>query len=203
MYTTHKIAEKERGMTFVEAIVWVAVSTAVMVAIVSSLVYFYRTNRYAIEAADQIASGTRGIDLMTRTLREASYSTTGEYPIVSMGSTTIVFYADINANTSIEKVTFYLQGNTLMGGVVEPTGNPPVYTGATSTSDVSYYVQNVAQGTPIFKYYNASGVEITDYTRVADVRFITITVIIDVNTQTIPTQLTLRSSATLRNLVGH
>jgi hypothetical protein len=120
-----------------------------------------------------------------------------------MGSTTIVFYADINANTSIEKVTFYLQGNTLMGGVVEPTGNPPVYTGATSTSDVSYYVQNVAQGTPIFKYYNASGVEITDYTRVADVRFITITVIIDVNTQTIPTQLTLRSSATLRNLVGH
>jgi len=190
-------------MTLIETVVWIAVSTMVMVSIVSSLVYFYRTNRYSIEAANQIASGQRGMDLMVRTLREASYSTTGGYPIVSMGSTTITFYADINANASIEKVTFYLQNNSLVGGIIEPTGNPPVYTGATSTSDVSDYIQNIEQGTPIFTYYDVSGTKITDYTRVADVRFITIVAIIDVNTKTAPTQLTLRSSAALRNLLTH
>ena len=189
-------------MSLIEVMVWISISTAVMLATVSSLLYFYHTNNYALEEADAIASGQRGIDLVVRTLREASYSATGAYPIVSMSTTTITFYSDINANSSIEKVTFYLQGKSLMEDVVEPVGNPTTYTSSTSTSKVSDYIHNIDQNTPLFTYFDKSGATTTDYTKVGDVRFISISTVVDVNDQHLPNQLMLRSSATLRNLIG-
>jgi len=190
-------------MSLIEAMVWIALTTAIMLALVSSLLYFYRTNTYAIQEANAIASGQRGIDLMVRTLREMSYSATGGYPILAIGTTTITFYADINANSSIEKVTYRLQGKSLLQDIVEPTGNPVLYVATTTTALVSDYIHNTDQNTSVFTYYDKNGTQINDYTKTADVRFISVSLVVDVDTQHLPSQLILRSSATPRNLVGH
>ena len=66
-----------RGMTIIEALVWVAVFTSAMIALVTAILSFYRTSSYAIEQASAVASAQHGIDVMVRALREASYSSNG------------------------------------------------------------------------------------------------------------------------------
>lgn len=188
-----------------ETVVWIGVFIAVLTAILSSIIYFYRTSGYAIEQASATASAQRGIDTMVRIVREASYGSDGSYPIVSMSTSSIVFYADVDTDPAIEKVRFYVATTsfnfqTLNQGIVNPVGDPPAYTGAEATSTLSEYVHNIDQGISAFTYYDKNGAEITDLTKVADLRFLTLTVVVDVNPIKSPTLLTFRSSAALRNI---
>jgi Tfp pilus assembly protein PilW len=191
-----------RGMSLIEAAVWVAVFVSAMLALASSILYFYRTNNYALQQASATTSAQHGIDLMIRTIREATYASDGSYPIASIAANDFKFYAKINSNPGIEEIHFYLSGTNLIEGVITPTGDPAVYTGTEATSTLSSYVRNVAQGTSLFSYYDKNGNQIVDYTKVGDVRFVTANLWIDVDTSKAPVALNLRTSAALRNLVG-
>ncbi len=199
-------------MTLLEVAVWVTVFTFTMIAVMSSVIYFYRTNGYTIEQASAVSSAQRGIDKMVRTIREAAYASDGAYPVVSMAANDVRFYADVDSDAFAEQVHYFLltkvtaSGTTtsLMEGIINPSGDPPVYTGTEASTTLSEYVRNIDVGvaTTTFRYYNKTGVEITDLTKVADVRFITTTMLIDVDPKRSPTPLVLRSSAALRNLIG-
>lgn len=195
-------ATDSRGMTLIEAVVWIAVFISAMLALTSSVLYFYRTSNYAIEQAAATASAQHGIDLMVRTIREASYASNGAYPVVSIAGNDFKFYADVDSDPGIELVHYYLSGNFLMKGTIQPTGDPAAYSGAEATSTVSEYVQNIAQNTALFTYFDKNGVQITDYTKIGDVRFVTANLLIDVDTNRTPMPLNLRSSAAMRNLIG-
>lgn len=191
-------------MTLIETIVWIAILTATMVALGSSLVYFYRTSRYAIEQASAVSSIQHGIDTIVRTLREASYSSNGAYPVISISQNQVSFYANVNHNDPlIQQVRFFIQGTSLMEGVIEPVGDPPAYTGTEVVSTLANYVQNLSIATTTFTYYDQNGAQISDYTKIGAVRFLTATIVADVNVNNMPNQLVLHSSAALRNLIGH
>jgi hypothetical protein len=192
----------KRGMSLIETMVWVGVFTAIMFALINTVLYFYKTNRYAMQQGSAVTSVQRGIDHMVRTIREAAYSNNGAYPIVSMSASQITFYANINNDQWIEKVHYYIQNNVLYEGIITPSGDPAVYTNPEVLSDLSDYVRNVAQNVTMLTYYDKNGTQITDYTKVGDVRFVSITVIADVNPNDAPGTLTLHSTAALRNLVG-
>ena len=192
----------QRGLAMIEALVWIAVFTAAMLAIVSSLLYFYRTNSYAIEQATATASAQRGLEQMMRTIREGAYSSEGAFPIVSVAADDFIFYADIDSDALIERVHYYISGTDLIRGVTEASGNPPSYTGGETTTVISEYVRNIAQGLTTFRYYDELGSEITNYANWTAVRFVKVTLAVNVNIATLPNQLTLNSSAAIRNLAG-
>lgn len=192
-------------MTFIEAMVWIALLTSAMLAIASTVLYFYRTNSYALEQSTAVTSAQRGLDSVVRTIREAAYSSQGAFPIVSVAPDNFVFYADIDEDPLIERVHYYLSGTTLMRGVLNPTGDPPDYVGVETTDTVADYVRNASFGTttPTFRYFDALGAEIASSTSAyTAVRFVKVTLAINVNTATLPNQLSLYSSAALRNLIG-
>lgn len=190
----------ERGMTLVETVVWVAVTLSALLAIVTSVQYFYRTNNYAVEQAAAVSSAQRGIENMVKTMREASYSSNGAYPVIAMSTSSIAFYADIDTDPFIEQVRYFIDGNSLKRGVIDPSGDPPVYTNPETFSSVSDYVRNVEQGVTIFRYYDLNGTLMTDFGDIAEVRFIETTVVVNINPFRLPNQFTLRSTAALRNL---
>jgi hypothetical protein len=165
--------------------------------------YFYRTSNYTIQQATATASAQHGIDLMIRTIREASYASNGAYPVVSLAANDFKFYADVDSDLGIERVHYYLSGMQLFKGVIEPTGDPSVYTGVEATSTISDYVENLNKATALFTYYDKNGVQITDYSKIADVRFVAANLLIDVDTNKTPIPLNLRSTAAMRNLIGH
>jgi len=191
-----------RGLTLIETVVWIAIFTSAMMALTTSVLVFYRTSNSAIQEATATASAQHGVDLLVRTIREASYSSNGAYPIISIAPNDIQFYSDIDSDSLVEQVHYYVSGTTLYEGVINPTGDPPSYANPGVTSNTSLYVQNVAQATSTFTYFDKNGVQITDFTRIGDVRFVTVNLLVDVDPNRSPTIITLRSSAALRNLVG-
>jgi Tfp pilus assembly protein PilW len=195
---THGAAR--RGVTLLETVVWIAVLVMVLFAIVTAIVTFYRANRFTLAQATAVASAQRGIDLTVQTVREAGFSSNGAYPVISIAPNQFSFYADVDSDPQIEQVRFFLEGTALKEGVINPTGDPPAYTGTETISIVSDNVQNLATNVTTFQYYDANGAEITDYTRFGSVRSVTIHILVDNDLKQPPAALELRSSATLRNL---
>src|SRR3990167_6978803 len=174
---------KQAGMTLLEAVVYVGLFTVVIVAVTTSVQVFYPIN--------------------PRILREVAYASDGAYPIVSFGPNDLTFYADVDEDPFTEKIHYYIAGDLLSQGVIDASGDPPVYTGAEVVSIVSDHVLNTVQGVSVFTYYDKNGAQITDYTRIAEVRFVTVSVVVDIDQTRTPPAVTLRSAAALRNLVGH
>lgn len=189
-----------RGVTFIEMLVSIAIFVFAILSITSSVLFFYRTNTYAVEQASAVASAQRGIDNMVKTVREAAYASDGAYPIVAIGTTDFTFYADIDSDILIERVRYYLQGTSLMRDLTDPAGDPPVYGAAQTTSVISETVRNLEQATTLFRYYDEEGDEVTNFAEIGEVRFVTMDIIVNVDPNRLPNQLTLRSSAALRNL---
>ena len=187
-------------MTLFEVLVSVTVFVFAMTAIVASVQYFYRTNTYAIEQSSAVTSAQRGIESVIKTMREAAYASNGAYPIVALDPYEITFYADIDSDPYIEQVRYYVQGTSLFRDVTDPSGDPPVYGAPQTTSLISETVRNVDQGVTLFEYYDVNGALMSDYSAIADVRFITMNIVVNVDPNRLPNQFTLRSTAALRNL---
>lgn len=187
-------------MTLIEVLVWLVIFYAVFIGILSSIQYFYRVNTYSINQASAVASAQRGIDKMVRVIRETSYAANGAYPVISMSAHQFTAYSDVDSDQYSERVRFYIEGNDLKQGTIEAAGDPPTYAGAESISVLSPYVRNLEANLTTFHYYDEDGTEIIDYTRVADVRFVTVDMIVDVDPTKTPTTLNMRTSAMLRNL---
>lgn len=187
-------------MTLIESLVWVAITSMLLLAIVQSVQYFYRTNSYAVEQGAAITSAQRGIESMIKTMREAAYSSNGAWPVISMATSSFSFYADIDSDPFLEQIRYFLDGHTLKRGVIDPSGDPPVYTSAESISVISDYVRNNDQSVVMFRYYDLDGALMTDLSKIAEVRFVEATVIVNINPFRMPNQFTLRSTAALRNL---
>ncbi|HET8581374.1 MAG TPA: hypothetical protein VFL98_02820 [Candidatus Paceibacterota bacterium] len=189
-------------MTFIEAIVWVAIFTMAMVAITETLISFYRANAYTLEQGAAVESARAGITATVKEIREAQYGSDGAYPIVSIAPDSFSFYSDVNDDPYVEEVTYTLDGTNFVRGVLSPSGDPLAYAGTAATSTVSDNVRNAAQGVNVFTYYDKNGNVITDYSKTTDVRYVVIDLVVNVNPSRAPHDLTLESSAALRNLVA-
>ncbi len=192
------------GVTLVETVVWVGVFTFAMIALTSALLSFYRTNSSAIKESSAIAAAQRGMDNAVKAIRIVSYSANGQYPVVSIGANQFSFYANITPGSGqIQKIRLFVAGSSLYEGVIQPSGDPPSYVNPETIYTLADYVQNLTVGTSTFGYYDQSGALINDYNQFVKVRFITINLVVDASTTSIPAALSLRSSAAMRNLIGN
>ena len=189
-----------RGLTYVEMLVVVMIFSMVMITIVNSVLYFYRTNKSSIEQAYQIESARKGIELLVRDIREATYSDVGAYPLVAMASSSLSFYSDTDRDNSIELIHYELQGKKLLRSVTNATGTPATYTGTTATTTVSSNVRNFSDNISVFQFFNASGTQATTSAGLASVLTVSVSLVVDITPQHAPGEFTLRSSATMRNL---
>lgn len=189
-----------RGLTLIETLVTLGIFALVMTAVVSSILMFYRANTSSLEQSYQIDSARRGIESLVQDLREATHGDDGAYPLGQIASSSITFFSDVDSDSTVERISYSLLGTRLARGTLDSSGTPPVYLGSAATSSVSEYVRNREEGQSLFRYFDADGEEITDYSRVGDVRFVEITLVVNVQPIRAPEEFTLRSSATLRNL---
>lgn len=189
-----------RALSFIEMLVTVAVFGMLTIAIVDSILYFYRANTSSIEQEYQVENARRGIEVLVQDLREATYAEDGSYPLANMSSTSVSFYSDTDSDSSVEKITYTLSNLKLLRNVAEPVGTPPVYTGTSATSTVSNFIRNQTESVPVFRYYDASNIEVTNPALIATVVSVTVSLVVDITQNHTPGQFTLKGSATLRNL---
>ncbi len=197
MQTTH---HSSRGMTLIEMLVSIMVFVLAMTSIIATVRSFYRTNTYAVDQTSAVSSAQRGVESMVKAFREAAYSSNGAYPILTIGAHDVTLYADVDTDPFVERVRYFIQGTSLLRELTDPAGDPLVYGASQVSSVVSETVRNIEQGVTTFKYYDESGDEITNYAEIAEVRFIEMNVVVNVDPLRLPNQLILRSTAALRNL---
>lgn len=189
-----------RGFTVTEMIVVIAILASAGLALQNALATFYRQNAYVLESSLALESAQRGIDAAVENLREATYGEDGAYPLVSAATSSVAFHADIDGDQPVEYVRFYLSDTTLYRTVTNAAGNPPSYSEqSAATSTVIDYVRN-GTSTPIFRYYDGSGTELTSLVSLTDVTQVTIRLDADLNPRRAPQIYTLTGTATLRNL---
>ncbi|MEK7613284.1 MAG: prepilin-type N-terminal cleavage/methylation domain-containing protein [Patescibacteria group bacterium] len=189
-----------RGLTLLETVVSTAIFSVVMVVVVSSVLFFYRANTSSLEQSYQINEARRGVEFLVRDVREATTADDGSYPLSSIASTSITFFSDTDLDLGVERITYTLATTTFTRTVLDSSGVPVSYAGVGTTTIVSEYVRNLEEEVPIFRYYDEEGIEITDYAAVSSVRFVGISLVVNVLPIRAPAEFTLRSSATLRNL---
>jgi len=189
------------GFTLIETIVFVVVLTLIMIALMSSLISMYGSNRYSMEQASAVNSARKGIEQTVKHIREATFSDTGAYPIESMSDTAVTFYSNIDDNYKVEQIRLFLEDTAFKKGIIESSGNPLVYDSGTETvSVVSEDVRNTAESVTLFQYYDTDGNEITDYANITAVAFMTIRLVVNVNPSILPNNFSLYSTAALRNM---
>ncbi len=190
----------KRGFSLIETIVVVAILAVVGVGLLTMIAYFYRSNAFVLEQTSALDSAHRGIDDAFGVLREASYGEDGSYPIALAATSSMTFYSDVDSDSPVERVRLYLSNGTFYQGVTNAAGSPPSYTGQTeSVYTIATWVSN-ATSTPIFRYYNTDGTELTGSVVLSDVASVRLRLDVDLNPLRAPNILTMEQSATLRNL---
>lgn len=189
-----------RAFTLIEVLVVVAILATVGMALSVSIVQSYRGNAYVYEAASSVDNARRGLFTALQNLREATYGQDGSFPVASAATSTVTFYADVDADGPVERVRIYLVNGTLYRGVTNSAGNPPSYSGQPeSVQTVVGYVRN-GTSTPLFTYYDENGAALSAPVDVSDVRFVSMDIRTDLNPTRAPNVYQLMGSATLRNL---
>ena len=108
--------------------------------------------------------------------------------------------AHVKAN-KIEQIRYFIDGSDFKKGIIESAGNPPTYNaGSEVVTTIATDVRNNAIGTPMFTYYDKSGVLMSDYTDIAQLAFVTLRLVVNLHPERAPDDFELRSSAALRNI---
>ena len=178
-----KNVHTQRGLTLVETVVTVAITSVMILALGNAIALFYKNNAYTFAQAAEVAEAREGVTLMVRDIREMTYADDGAYPLITMEEHQLAFFSDIDRDNSVEFVEYVLSSTTMMKYVYDATGTPPVY--STTTPDrefiISNYVQNISQATSTFIYYDVNGMPATATTTVTDIRYVNVQLIVNVD----------------------
>ena len=186
-----------RAMSLIEVLVTLAVVSLIMVSASNSVLALYKTNNTGTRALTQISSARSALTTLMTDVRSIAYGNDGSYPIVSMSAYALTFFSNIPNGTGATRFQYQINGTTLSRSQVS-AGTPPTYSGAPMSESLATYVQNTTDSIPLFRYYDSSGVEITDMSRVTAVASVLIS--IDVRSPGMTTPFILTATTTLRNL---
>lgn len=197
-----KISAKS-GMTLIETLMVVAITTMLLLVISTSVVNLYKANGYTIAQSYEIDQARRGLQSWLSDAREMTFADDGTFPIAIMQPHRIGFYSNIDKEPSVEYVEYVLATTTLYRYIYKSTSTPPVYNYTTPvlTETLSEFVQNYTQSTSTFLYFDTNGILLSgSSTLLTDIRYIEARVIVNIDPLREPGEFLLRSGATPRNL---
>lgn len=195
---------KKSGFTITEILISLGIFVLISLAIANfGGDIFFLNSSLQSNLSVQI-DARRVLRVMVSELRGASPSSLGAYPLSQVGTSTLVFYSNIDSDSYKERVRYFLQGNKLMRGILKPSGSPLSYNIANESVDVLINDVVNSSTTPIFKYFDSSytGVSapLSDPVNILSVRLVQVTVLIDHDVSRVPGPISVTTMGTLRNL---
>jgi type II secretory pathway pseudopilin PulG len=195
----------EQGMTLLEILVAIGIFILAIAAIYVFINQGFRFQNFSLDQTAAIQEARRGVETLVRQIRETQISGIGTYPIVEADAQELIFYSDIDKDTDVERVRYWLDGTDFKKGTIEPRFGPIEYVESDEVVvTLSQYVQNGAD--PVFYYYNRDWPADTVNNPlsvpavVTDVRLVQVRLIINVNPAQAPSDFTLESNVQIRNL---
>lgn len=193
--------KKREGFTILELTIVMGIAALIFTTAGVFSVSILRYNRTMSSQIDVERQSRQFMKQFSHELRTASSSSLGGYSIETANATSLVFYANIDSDDLRERVRYYLNGTSLMRGVINPSGVPLTYNPAEETT---FVVVEGVRNSDIFSYYDqvyaATETPLALPVTVSDIRLVHVKIVIDYNTSEPPGAITIESSATIRNL---
>lgn len=190
----------QKGVTIVEMIVVLGIVGLIIEGVYLFINEGYKNWRYSRDQATAQDNVRIASDRIVQEIREIQNADSGAVWIESAISSSFIFYSNVDADSDIEKVRYYLSGTDFYKGVIDPVENEGQITYPQENEIINKrasYIRN----TDIFTYYNAAGEAITDTDlQKTETKSVHIKFIVDYDTSKIPSAITLETDATLRNI---
>lgn len=197
--------QTQRGFSLPELILAVGMISIVMTSMYFFIQQGFTLQRYSYEQSRAIGEARRGVETMIREIREIQTADNGAFPIVHADDNEFAFYADIDKDYANERVRYFLDGTVLKKGTIEPRNNPSGYFQADEVVTVlSQHIHN--ESIPAFRYFDGSWPNGTSTDPLltpagpTEVKFVSLTLVINVDPDLPPANFTLTSDVTIRNL---
>jgi len=199
----YKKINKNKGVTLVELVIALAVSTLILMAVTSfarNLFYYDSVFSGGLTSYDE---ARKVLQPIASEIRSASPSSLGAYSIEKAADTEFIFFTDTDNNGTKERIRYFLSGTILKRGVTTATGSPLQYLSANEV--VTEIVHNVNNGsTPIFSYYdssyNGSSAALAQPVSIFAIRLVKITLVLDADPNRPPAPVTASTQVSIRNL---
>lgn len=197
-----QIKNDNRGLELVEVIVSIGIFALLVGAIMAVYLTGSRYNSIVWEQLSTQNEGRKTTQDFVNQIRTASQSSIGAYPIQTASSTAITFYSNIDTDTLVERLRYFINTTTLKIGVTKPTGNPMVYNSANEI--ITEVAHDISNATSVFYYYDenysGSGSPLLSPIDVTKIRVVKIILKLDENPHLTPTPFYIESKGMLRNL---
>ena len=198
-----KYKQKKLGFTLLEMLVSIAIFSLLVLGGSIILVKGIRYNNIIWDQLESQSDIRRVLFDVANTIRKAEQSSNGAFAIESADDYELVFYANVDSDSSREKVRYFLENNSLKKGVTKIDDNF-AYSGLEDVDVLANYVVNFSDGLSLFYYYdeNFSGVEdpLSIPIDVTKIKLIKIDLKIEKNPDSSPVPLTVSTFAQIRNL---
>lgn len=190
----------KKGTTIVEVVATLFIMGVLAVALSALFIWGFRLWKSSDEQSRALQSMRAGYEKTVKEIREMRTASNGAYPIERATTSELIFYGNIDQDDERERVRLTLSGTNIIKGIIQPAGNPPVYTGAETTETIMKYVRNAN----IFSYYDQSfsgtGSALPFPVNVNNVRLIKFSPSIDVDPLNPPGAFFWETNITPRNL---
>lgn len=184
-------------MTFPEVIITIGIFSIVMVGVNQLFIKSWQNYNFVMKTNEASIIANRGASSVVDTLRKMTDADNGAYAISSVGDFDLKIFSNIDGDSAIERVHYYLNGTNLMLGISESSGFPPTY--PVGDDEVSVLIGKVVNNStqPLFYYYNGDNNIISSPSaNIGDIRMIKINLIIDRQDK----DINIESYASMRNL---
>lgn len=199
------LKNKSEGFTLVEVIISVFLGVILMFVISELLISVFSNPPAQITSMDNIEQSKRAVSTFAEELRNAAIGNDGSYSITEAQDNEIIFYSNFRTTgAAVNRIRYYLSGNTLYKGVVAPAGNPLSYNLASEV--IRSVVTVVSNGVdPAFYYYdgnyNGSGSQLPQPVNINQIRFVKINLLIKNQiTKQSDSTFPISAGVTVRNL---
>lgn len=199
-----KWRQENAGFSLLEVIIAMGIFVLLIGSITAIFSTAFRSKDIVFEQLANQGAARKAAQDFVNELRSAAYSSIGGFPLAVASSTEIIFYSNIDKDSLVERVHYWLSGTTFKKGVIKPSGTPlgyPVNTEASSTA--ASYVNN--GGNPVFYYYDetytgASSTPLSFPVDLTKVRLVGISINIDKDPAKSPAAFAIQAQAEMRNL---
>jgi hypothetical protein len=192
-----------KGYSLPELIISVAILTMIIGVVGAFQADVFSLNRVIQTGINNQYEAKKIIKPFANEVRGAVSSDNGTYAIEIASSSSFVFYGNIDSDSKIERVRYFLDGEKFKKGVTKPEGDPLSYD--LSNEQITQAVNNVISDN-VFEYYDsnydgtASTSALTFPINPVDVRLIKIRLQIDDDLNRDPGPIVVETSASIRNL---
>ena len=200
-----EIKNNQKGVTILEILVAVTIFAIMVIAWNNLIIKTYKSSSFGQEQLEAIRQAQKGIEQMTREIREMSTAENGAYPLELAGDNELIFYSDVDQDVLTERVRYYISSSTLYRATVDPTGDPLDYDlNNENTTILASYINN--SSTPMFTYFNDQYPFDTENnplpapTRLIETKLMHIFLRINIEPSRAPNDFDVESDVQIRNL---